>query len=91
MTPKQINDMTRRARAVYERLGHDPALYSNDASIEVVEHAEMFYAFRTTEWLEGDDINFIHDLAGMLRHYDPASEYFADCFCPRYAGGHPDE
>lgn len=34
--------------------------------------------------LDGDDFNLVHDVMGMLRHYEPKTGQFTDCFLPRY-------
>jgi hypothetical protein len=34
---------------------------------------------------KADDFNFIHDVAGIVRHLDRATGRLTDCFVPRFA------
>lgn len=35
-------------------------------------------------WLEADDFNFIHDVAGIAKHMDRNTGELTDCFMPRF-------
>lgn len=37
------------------------------------------------EFLTGDESNFMHDVIGILSHYNRKTTSFNDDFCPRYA------
>lgn len=50
--------------------------------IEAV-HAEI--GLRLTDLLNADDMNFMHDIAGIQQHIDRRSKKLMDCFLPRYA------
>lgn len=34
---------------------------------------------------EADEFNFVHDVAGIVRHMDRTTGQLTDCFVPRYA------
>lgn len=35
--------------------------------------------------LAADDLNFLHDVAGIARHMDRTTGHLTDCFLPRFA------
>ena len=40
---------------------------------------------RLAEWLEADDFNFAHDIAGIVRHIDRDTGKIGGLFLPRFA------
>lgn len=39
--------------------------------------------------LHADDLNFTHDVFGILRHIDTETGALRDCFCPRFTAYAP--
>ena len=53
-----------------------------------IESADKAFNMRLEDWLNADNFNFAHDVAGIVNNIDrskyPATEFH--CFLPRFAG-----
>ena len=80
-----ISAIAKRAAAIYAKHGDAKSPHFIAAEILLVHHSVV--PLRLQDMLDGDDVNLIHDVAGIHRHLNltgttPALD---GCFVPRYA------
>lgn len=51
-----------------------------------IENADKAFNMRLEDWLKADDLNFSHDLVGIVNHIDRGNPSDFGLFVPRYAG-----
>ena len=85
-TNAEFDTITRivdRAEALYRKVGHDIPFAPLMMDITAT-HANGC-RLRLEDWLAADDLNFIHDIAGIWRHLNRVTGKLEGCFLPRFA------
>lgn len=78
-----IGKIADRAVAVYA--GHDIRVDRKDVLMDLSMVHLSGNKLRLEELLAADDMNFIHDVAGINRHLDRETGKLMDCFSPRFS------
>lgn len=51
-----------------------------------IENADKAFNIKLEEWLNADDVNFAHDVVGIVNNIDRRNPTDFNLFVPRYAG-----
>ena len=51
-----------------------------------IENADKVFNIKLEEWLNADDVNFAHDIVGIVNNIDRRNPTDFNLFVPRYAG-----
>lgn len=81
-----ILKIVQRFEALLTRLGLVPPKRS-DLLMDVAACHSNGCSLKLQSLLDADDANFLHDVAGIVRHIDRTTGKLGDCFVPRYALG----
>lgn len=77
-----IQTIASRATAIFRKANGDSPAPAVIAGLIKVAHDRR--PLRLAEMAEADDLNLIHDVAGIINHMDFATGEMRDCFLPRF-------
>ena len=78
-----IRRIVNRAAAIAAHLGITLNKMSLMMDIEAAHNGDC--PLDLERWLASDDVNFTHDVGGIIKHMDRETGKLGGCFSPRYA------